>query len=72
MEKKIVAIGLIAALLIASLLVIGAGCQQTGASAQAKELDSELSGLDNANDDINGLDISCLDDSELSDLEGLF
>jgi len=71
MEQKILAIGLIITLLAVLLFIIGAGCQQQGTEASAKNLDSELGGLDDLGNDIDSMNIDDLDDSELSDLEGL-
>lgn len=69
MRTQIVVIASV--LLLLALFVMGAGCQQQGASAQASELDSQFGELENMNQEIAGLNIDEMSDSELDELEGL-
>ncbi len=69
MESRILMIILIIALLFGFIFISGAGCGEKEASAE--ELDSELGDLENLSNEIDNLNINELNDTELSDLEGL-
>lgn len=68
--KSIYAIGIILGLLFISLLVSGAGCsKETGTTADAASLDSDMSELNDFSQDLNNLDLGTINDSELTGLE---
>ncbi|MBS3073411.1 hypothetical protein J4465_01265 [Candidatus Pacearchaeota archaeon] len=57
-------------LLVISLLVSGAGClKETGTTADAESLSSDMADLNDFSADLENLDIGTIDDSELTGLE---
>jgi len=68
MRFKIATITLIIALIVVLLI---SGCVKKGETSSATSLQSDLSDLEDLNNEMNALDISSLDDSSFSEIEPL-